>query len=113
MQDGVGGGVGVDGGHVDGRVLGLGHAGEDQAVHAAQQRVGVGVAAVQQVVHVVRVVRVVRGQRVRGLLGAGQLAVVAKVVQVFVALLDGSGGGQVGGAGVVLPGGPGGKKRPK
>lgn len=63
----------------------------------------VRVAAVQQVVDVVRVVRVVRGQRVRALLGAGQLAVVAQVVQVFVVLLDGSRGGEVGAGALVLP----------
>lgn len=102
MQDGVGGGVRVDGRHVYLGVLGFGHAGQDQAVHAVQQRVGVGVAAVQQVVDVVGVVR---RERARELAGASQLAVVAQVVQVLAVLLHGSHGGEAGPAAVVLPGG--------
>lgn len=103
LQDGVGGGVGVDGGHVYGRVVGLGHAGQDQAVHAVEQGVGVGIAAVQQVVDVVEVVGVVRREGVRRLVGTGQLAVVAEVVQVLVVLLDRSCGGETGTGAVVLP----------
>lgn len=99
LQDGVSGGVGVDRRHVYGRVIGLCHASEDQAVHAVQQGVGVGVAAVQQVVDVVRVVR---REVVRVLLSAGQLAVVAEVVQVLVVLLYGPRGGETGAGTVVL-----------
>lgn len=36
LKDGIGGGVGVNGRHIYGGVLGFGHAGEDQAVHAVQ-----------------------------------------------------------------------------
>lgn len=60
----------------------------------------VRVAAVEQVVDVVGVVR---GQRVRVLLGAGQLAVVAQVVQVLVVLLYGPRGGEAGAGAAVLP----------
>ena len=95
MENGVGGGVGVDRRHVDGRVLRFGEAGEDQAVHTVQQRVGVPhvqeVVEVFGVVGVVRVVGVVWGE------GVGQLtqfAIVTQVVQGLVVLLDGPVGGQ-------------------
>lgn len=105
LQDGVGGGVGVDRWHVYLCVLWFGHAGQDQAVHAVEQGVGVGVAAVQQVVDVVGMVRVIRREGVRVLVGAGQLAVVAEVVQVLVVLLYGPRGGEAGPGAVVLPDG--------
>lgn len=104
LQDSVGGGVRVDRWHVYLCVLGFGHAGQDQAVHAVEQRVGVGVAAVQQVVDVVGMVGVIRWEGVRVLVGAGQLAVVAEVVQVLVVLLYGPCCGEAGTGAVVLPG---------
>lgn len=103
LQDGVGGGVGVDRWHIYLGVLGFGHAGQDQAVHAVEQGVGVGVPAVQQVVDVVGMVGVFRWEGVRVLVGTGQLAVVAEVVQVLVVLLYGSCGGEAGPGAVVLP----------
>lgn len=103
MQDSVGGRVGVHGRHVDLRVLGFGHAGQDQAVHAVEQGVGVGVAAVQQVFDVVRVVRVIRRQGVRVLVDTGELAVVAEVVQVLVVLLYGPRCGEAGTGAMALP----------
>ena len=111
LQDGIGGGVRVDRGHVDGCVVGLGHAGQDQAVHAVEQGVGVGVAAVQQVVDMVRVVRMIRREGVRMLVGTGQLAVVAEVVQVLVVLLYGSCGGETWTSAVVFPDGARGQER--
>lgn len=104
LQDSVGGGVRVDRWHVYLCVLGFGHAGQDQAVHAVEQRVGVGVAAVQQVVDVVGMVGVIRWEGVRVLVRAGQLAVVAEVVQVLVVLLYGPCCGEAGTGAVVLPG---------
>lgn len=80
LQDGVGGGVGIDRWHVYFCVLRFGHAGQDQAVHAVEEGVGVCVTAVQQVVDVVRMVRMIRWEGVRVLMGTGQLAVVAEVV---------------------------------
>lgn len=103
MQDGVGGGIGVDRRHVNLCVLGFGHAGQDQAVHAVEQVVGVGVTAVQQVVDVVGMVRVVWGQGIRVLLGTRQLAVVAEVVQVLIVLLYGPCCGEAGTGPMVLP----------
>lgn len=102
MQDGVGGGVRVDRCHVDAGVLGFGHAAEDQAVHAVQECVGVGVTAVQQVVDVVRVVW---REGVWMFLSDGQFAVVAEVVQVLIVLLYGPCGGEAGTNTVVLPSG--------
>lgn len=113
LQDGVGGGVGVDRGHVYGRILGFGHAGQDQAVHAVEQGVGVCVTAVQQVVDMVWVVRMIRWEGVRMLMGTGQLAVVAEVVQVLVVLLYGSCGGETGTGAVVLPDRGGGQQTKK
>lgn len=103
LQDSVGGGVGVHGRHVDLCVLGFGHAGQDEAVHAVEQGVGVGVTAVQQVVDVVGMVGVIRWQGVRVLVDTGQLAVVAEVVQVLVVLLYGPRCGEAGTGAVVLP----------
>lgn len=80
MQDGIGGGVGVNWRHVNLGVLWFDHAGQDEAVHAVQQGVGVCVATVQQIVDMVRVVGMVWGEGVRVLVGAGQLAVVAEIV---------------------------------
>lgn len=103
LQDGVGRGVGVHGWHINCCVLRFGHAGEDQAVHAVKQGVGVRITAVQQVVYMVRMVGVVRGQHVWVLMGARQLAVVAEVVQVLIVLLYGSCCGEAGAGAVVLP----------
>lgn len=103
MQNGVGGGVGVYGRHVNLCVLRFGHAGQDQAVHAVEKGVGVGVTVVQQVVDVVRMVGVIRWQAIQVLMDTGQLAVVAKVVQVFVVLLYGSHCREAGTGAVVLP----------
>lgn len=111
LQDGVCGGVRVDRWHVYLCVVGFGHAGQDQAVHAVEQGVGVSVTAVQQVVDVVRVVGVIRWEGVRVLVGTGQLAVVAEVVQVLVVLLYGSCGGEAGTGAVVLPDEGGGEER--
>lgn len=103
LQDGVGGGVRVDRWHVYLCILWFSHAGQDQAVHAVEQGVGVSVAAVQQVVDVVRMIRVIWWEGIRVLMGTGQLAVVAEVVQVLVVLLYGSCGGEAGTGAVVLP----------
>lgn len=103
LQDGVCGGVGVDRWHVYLCVLGFGHAGQDQAVHAVEQGVGVGIAAIQHVVDVVGMVGMIRREGVRVLVGTGQLAVVAEVVQVLVVLLYGSCCGEAGTGAVVLP----------
>lgn len=103
LQDGVGGGVGVDRWHVYLCVLWFGHAGQDQAVHAVKQGVGVSVAAVQQVVDVIGMVGVIWWEGIRVLLGTGQLAVVAEVVQVLIVLLYGSCGREAGTGAVVLP----------
>ncbi len=103
LQDGIGGRVRVDRWHVYLGVLGFGHAGQDQAVHAGEQRVGVGVATVQQVVDMIRVVGVIQWESVRVLMGTGQLTVVAEVVQVLTVLLYGSCGGEAGTGAVVLP----------
>ncbi len=111
LQDGVGGGVGVDRWHVYLCVLRFGHAGQDQAVHAVQQGVCVGVAGVQQVIDVVRMVGVIRWEGIRVLMGTGQLAVVAEVVQVLIVLLYGSCGGEAGTGAVVLPDEGGGDER--
>lgn len=89
LQDGISRRVRVDGGHVYCCVVGFHHAGQDQAVHAVEQGVGV---SIQQVVQVVRMIRVVGWEGVRVLMGTGQLAVVAEIVKVLVILLYGSSG---------------------
>lgn len=105
LQDGISRGVGVDRGHVYCRVVGFSHAGQDQAVHAVEQGVGVSVMVVQQVVQVVRMVWVVRWEGVRVLMSTGQLAVVAEVVKVLVILLYGSCSREARAGAAVLPDG--------
>lgn len=67
-----------------------------------KQGVCVSVTAVQQVVDVVGMIR---REGVQVLVGVGQLAVVAEVVQVLVILLYGPCGGEAGASAVVLPDG--------
>lgn len=104
LQDCIGRGIGVHRRHVYGCVVGLCHAGQDQAVHAMKQGVGVTIMAVQQIVEVVGMIWVIWWEIIRVLLGAGQLAVVAEVVKVFVVLLNGACGREAGTGAVMLPG---------